>query len=256
MREYDVYYLLKEISINGIESRPRNQRILELPYFQGVIKSPWSNYKERKYPINYFKQELQWYLHANPYDQRICEHATMWNKLIQEDGRILSNYGYYWFNPEYMNGMSGFDWVLSILKSDPHSRQAYIPMNNFTHCFKGNADFVCTKGIQFRIINNKLLCHVAMRSSDAIFGLATDLPCFWALWNMLAVELDISKGDMIFSADSVHIYEHHFEMVSRILRAGPTDTVFYAIPEITDAQDLIQEKFQSPFGKWLTEAKL
>lgn len=256
MIEYDVYHLLKHISIQGTKTFPRDQEILEVMYFQGIIKSPWSNYTKRRYPIDYFRYEFQWYLNADPYDQRICKHATMWNKLVQKDGRILSNYGYYWFNKEYMNGLSGFDWVVNTLRLDPDSRQAYIPMNNFTHAFSGNPDFVCTKGIQFRLLDGKLHCHVAMRSSDAIYGLATDLPCFWALWIMVAIELGVPKGHMVFSADSLHIYAKHYPMVSDILRAGPLDTVFYSIPEMTDAQDLLQQKFESPFGKWLTEVKL
>ncbi len=256
MQEFSMYYLLREISINGVKSRPRDQDIIEIPYFQGIISSPWSSYRARNYPLDYFKYELQWYLNADPRDQRICKHAKMWNKLVQDDGRIFSNYGYYWFNPEYLGGMSGFDWVIHSLKEDPDTRQAYIPMNNASHAFIGNADFVCTKGIQFRIINGQLYCHVAMRSSDAILGLATDLPCFWALWLMVAQTLSVPTGKMIFSADSVHIYERHFAMVSQILRNGPLDVIFHRIPELTDAQDLIKQKFESPFGKWLTEVTL
>lgn len=256
MKEYDVYDILMQIMVRGLKSSPHGKEILEIPYFQGYIICPWSSYPARKYPIDYFKREMQWYLGANPYDNRICKHAKMWLKIRQDDGRIFSNYGYYWFNKSYLNGMSGFDWVIHCLKSDRDSRQAYIPMNGAPHAFIGNKDFVCTKGIQFRIINNTLHCHVAMRSSDAIYGLATDLPCFFTLWAMVAVELQIECGDFVFSADSLHVYEQHFDMVHQLLDDGKREYIPVGAPGVESASDLIEGKFESEFGKWLLEAKL
>lgn len=256
MRNYEVYGILKDLVDHGITSSPKGEEVTEIIYFQSTIEHPWSHYKERNYPVDYFKREMQWYLGSDPFDNRICKHATMWKKLVQQDGSILSNYGYYWFNQAYMKGMSGFEWVVRTLRLDPDSRQAYIPMNNFNHAFIGNKDFVCTKGIQFRIADGHLYCHAAMRSSDAIFGLATDLPCFWTLWSMVGCELDVPLGEFIFSADSLHIYERHYDMVDKILQAGPKDIVPVEGPLITDAYDLITEKYESPFGQWLTEVEL
>ena len=251
MEAYTVYDILKEITLKGRSSAPRGEVIKELNYFQGQILFPWSSYKARNYSSDYFKREFLWYLNADPYDQRICKFAKMWEKISQKDGRIFSNYGYYWFGPQ-----NGFQWVVDTLRADPDSRQAYIPMNSKEHAFKGNLDFVCTKGIQFRIINEELWIHVSMRSSDAIYGLGTDLPCFWTLWTMVAVELGMPLGRFIFSSDSVHVYEKHFKMVAKILEDGPFMLREIGYPVLASAQDLITGEFKSRFGRWLTRVSL
>jgi len=250
-QNYTVYNILELIEQQGFETKPRDQKILEYVYFQGTISNPWSDYRARAYPLDYYKREMQWYLHGDPKDRRILDHAKMWEKLVQSDGSIYSNYGYYWFGAQ-----KGFRWCYRTLLKDPDSRQAYIPMNAAKHMVDGNPDMVCTKGIQFRIINNMLHIHVSMRSSDAIFGLATDLPCFWTLWVMLGKALSVELGNFYFSADSVHIYERHFEMVQDILQNGPDDRDHVVTPAIDDIEDLMYERYESDFGKWLLEAEL
>lgn len=251
MKRYKVYDILKEIYTQGDTRSPRGLEIKELLYFQGEIANPWSNYRKRNYPLDYFKAEMQWYLGANPKDTRIFKHAKMWKKLTQSDGSILSNYGQYWFGWQ-----NGFKWVIDTLTSDPDSRQAYIAMNNYHHAYPGNPDFVCTKGVKFDIVEGCLNIHVSMRSSDAIFGLATDLPCFWTLWEMVATELGYPIGEFIFSADSVHIYERHYDLVRDIIDDGPHAVTLLSVPEVTDSEDLISSRFESPFGRWLAKVEL
>jgi len=236
----------------GIESRPRNESIREINYFRATIANPWSTYEGRNYPLSYLKKEFQWYLNADPTDMRICKYAKMWAKIVN-NGRIFSNYGYYWFNKDYLQGISGFDWVVNSLKKDPFSRQAYIPMNGRDHIFEGNRDVVCTKGVQFRILDGSLVMHADMRSSDAIFGMGTDLPIFRILQEMVATELGLPTGPFVFSADSIHIYEKHFKMVDDILHNGVRSFIHTEYPKITDVNDLLTGSFQSEFGKWLIE---
>jgi len=256
MNSYVVYDIWREILVNGRESSPRGQKIKELDCFQGEITNPWSTYEARKYPLSYAKREFQWYLGANPFDNRIAKYAKMWNKISQPNGRIFSNYGFYWFNPEFNRGASGLDWVVHTLTKDPDSRQAYIPMNCCDHLFDDNADVVCSKGPQFRIIDGLLDIQVSFRSSDAVFGLGTDLPTYWWLWEMIALKLDVPRGRMVFEANSLHIYEQHWDMVSKVIEGGYHSYRPVDYPPITDVDDLLSGKMESPFGQWLLESKL
>jgi len=261
MQNYVVYEIWKEIMEHGRKSCPRDQKILELDCFQGEIDDPWSTYKARKYPLGYAKAEFQWYLGADPYDLRIIKHAKMWDKIKQSDGRIFSNYGYYWFNHRYFNHgkagpYSGFEWIIELLNNDKDSRQAYLPMNNVDHLFLGNKDVVCSKGPQFRIIDGKLDIQVSFRSSDAVFGLGTDLPTYWWLWEMVAEQLSIPKGKMVFEANSLHIYEKHWAMVNKVIDEGMSSFTPIEYPPITSSLDLLSGSMKSDFGKWLTETKL
>lgn len=250
MNELRVPDILSDVYHHGRVSKPRGMECRELDYYQCIITNPWTMHPARKYNIDYFKREFQWYLGADPTDLRICKHAAMWKKLVQKDGSILSNYGQYWFGDQ-----DGFNWVVDTLSRDPDSRQAYIAMNNYHHAFEGNTDFVCTKGIQFRIAGGKVNMHVAMRSSDAIWGLGTDLPCFDALHHMVAWVLGVEVGLFMFSTDSVHIYERHYEMVEEILNSPEVEDIVY-VPTITSVDDLIHGWYQSAYGLWLTEAPL
>jgi len=256
MQNYVIYEIWKEIMEHGRESCPRNQKVLELDYFQGIIDNPWSTYKARKYPLGYAKAEFQWYLTADRMNTEIFKHAKMWGKIQQIDGLIYSNYGYYWFNNEYSHGLSGFEWVVQTLEKDPDSRQAYLPMNSTEHTFINNKDVVCSKGPQFRIIDGLLDIHVSFRSSDAVFGLGTDLPTYWWLWEMIAVRLNIPKGKMVVSADSLHIYEKHWPMVNKVIDEGMNSFTPVKYPPITNSLDLLSGSMKSDFGKWLTETKL
>jgi len=247
MKEYDVKDLYLLLLMKGKEVSPRGQKVLEVQFFQGEILNPWSNYAHRHYPISYFKREFQWYLNANSKDLRICDHAKLWSKLIQEDGSIFSNYGALWFNGAY-------DRVLRTLQRDPDSRQAIINMLSDHHMFEGNKDVVCTKNIIFQVRNDLLDVHVCMRSSDVVYGLATDLPCFWYLWNMMAIDLGISMGKFIFSSDSLHMYEKHYNLVKKVV--DEPLTIGVNAPDLTDTADLLSQNFKTDFGKWIAAAKL
>lgn len=210
--KYEVKDIMRLIWEQGRESSPRGQKIKEINFFQGEIINPFSTYPSRKYDMTYYLHEMDWYFRGDPYDLSICKYAKQWGKIVQDDGRIFSNYGYYW----YADG--GLDWVVSTLRSDPDSRQAYIPMLSRDHLFEGNKDVVCTKGILFRIVDNELVMHVAMRSSDVVWGMGTDLLTFHTLHTQIADVLRVPLGKFIFSSDSIHVYERHFDMVKEIVR--------------------------------------
>lgn len=250
MNTFDVLDIWKTVVDKGVIRSSRNIETLDYCYFQGIIKNPWSTYVHRNYPVDYAKKEFLWYLRANRTDTSILKHAKMWEKLVQPDGKIFSNYGYYWFNKSYLNGLSGCDWVIQSITSDKNTRQAYIPMNNAEHLFIGNKDVVCSKGPMFRVIDDKLDINVSFRSSDAVYGIGTDLVMYWWLWELIAVKLNIPTGNFIFSADSIHIYMDKLDMVLDCINDPEFMDVNY--PKITSYDDIIHMHFKSEFGKWLT----
>lgn len=250
MRSYDIVDIYQSLIERGKPISPRSQGTLEIQYFQGYIDNFWSLHPLRKYDLSYFKREFQWFLTGDAFNHDILPYAKMWRKLVQPDGSIFSNYGQFWFGWQ-----NGFEWVVNTLKKDPDSRQAYIPMNNFCHATEGNPDFVCTKGIQFRQEGTFIHMHVAMRSTDVIFGMGTDLPCFYFFWMMVCNALGKSPGSFIFSTDSLHLYDRHQEMVIQVLKT-PHLWESPEYPELTDYKDLLEGRFESEFGQWLKESPL
>jgi thymidylate synthase len=188
-----------------------------------------------------------WYLTADRYNDSITKSATMWKQLRQPDGGgWFSNYGQYWFAMQYMpDGSSGFDWVVESLIADKDSRQAIIPMLSTEHLFPGNKDVVCTYSVGFRIRNERLHMTVNMRSQDAMWGMTNDIFCFSILHEMIYVTLrdlrypDLIMGPYTHKVDSFHIYEHHFDMLRKILEEGQEGYYEIDCPKIYDHREVI-----------------
>jgi thymidylate synthase len=174
----------------------------------------FANFKARKLKLEYIKREFRWYLKGDRYDTSITEHASMWKGLVNADGGINSNYG------QYINKQ--FDKVIETLKADKDSRRAGIMILSSEHLLSDTKDVPCTYAMNFRIRDNKLNMTVHMRSQDAIFGMGNDAPAFSFVQEMVYVTLrdtypELVMGNYHHFADSLHIYERHFEMVEEIL---------------------------------------
>lgn len=252
MPAYRAFMMLYE---SGHYSNPRDKGTMEVVGYTDKITYPFHSFNCRHDNLDYIKKEFQWYLKADPFDDSICKHASTWETIIQPNGRIFSNYGYYWFALR-THSISSYNYIINTLKADPLSRQAYIPMLSYAHTFEGNKDVVCTKSIGFRILSDQLHMFVDMRSSDLAIGASIDWPCFNWLHDMVCCDLEIEKGDFIFKTDSLHIYEAQFDYATKVLESTMDDVTKIEYPAITDTKDLIECKFESEFGQWLTTVKL
>lgn len=244
----------------GLEVKPRGELIREIGDLQLVVHPdyPFMGFKNRKYPFNYFKEEMKWKLTANPYDDSIKAHARMWESVQNPDGTFNSNYGQYWFGEQ-----KGFWTVVEELIRDVHSRRAVIPMLSKDHMAPQTRDTVCTESIGWRIRNDQLVTSVHMRSSDQIFGLGTDIPTFSFLTKLLLGVLKaqypgLSLGYMTITAMSSHIYERHFDMVDKILNEPYEDFTSMNLPDcnIVEAMSIISNRGAKDngggiLGRWL-----
>lgn len=226
-----IWYEMFQRTMNeGFELAPRGLKIKEIRNLQIEIDPtyPFMMFSDRNYDINYFKKEMLWKLGANRMDDSIKQHAKMWESVQNPDGSFNSNYGHYWFGPQM-----GFWNVVHELIRDKDSRQAVIPMLSKEHMTPETVDRVCTTAVGFHIRGNQLHMSVQMRSSDQVFGLGTDIPTFAFLYRLvLAVLQDhyyLLYGPISITAMSSHIYERHFEMVSKILNRGLLDKDFKSI---------------------------
>lgn len=220
--------------------------------------SPCSSFVDRKFNLDYAKQEFLWYLRADPYDDSIAKHAVQWQKLKQADGRYFSNYGQYIFkrpsllpslgdgvDKMYFDGKlvaeakSQFEYVVEQLKADKFTRRASIVLLQPYHLFPENVDTVCTYAINFAIYDDQLRMTVHMRSNDVIFGTTNDVFCFWCLYQMVYALVAehyrtrykheegfspalLRRGPYVHQVDSLHVYERHYDMIRKIVANDPT----------------------------------
>jgi thymidylate synthase len=185
--------------------------------------SPLTSFAARKLNLNYAKQEFLWYLRADPLDDSIEQHATMWAKIKQPDGRYYSNYGQYLF-PDQTR------YVVESLLADRFSRRASVILLQPHHLFHENKDTVCTYAINFRVRQGKLNMSVHMRSNDVIFGTTNDVFCFNMYQRFVAALLGLEPGTYCHLVDSLHVYERHFSMVDTLLKGAVQDYRYIDVP--------------------------
>lgn len=210
--------ILKEIKQNGIIRNVRGFKTVEIEDLwlqlenpnKAIIHNPLRNINK-----NYLRNELKWYLSGSLNGQEIGKHSKFWLNLLNPDGTINSNYGYFVFKQQN-NGISQFDWCVNSLNKDNNSRQAIINYNQPRHKYEDNKDFPCTLHQHFRINNNKLESRVFMRSNDLIYGFTYDLPWFCLVQKKMAKKLNKEVGSYYHYTQSMHIYEKHFKILENI----------------------------------------
>lgn len=226
---------------------------------------PFMTFEARKTSVDYVRKEIQWYIGADRFDQRIIKHAPIWGDMLNFDGSFNSNYGQYWFKP-----FNGLFKAFKQLQLDKFTRRATVPMLRSEHVDLDVKDSVCTEALTFLIRNEQLHCIVHMRSSDQIFGLGNDIPTFsFAQQVMLAMVNtcyhDVTLGSMSITAASSHIYARHFKLVQDILDNPSIDlTLDVAFPPITlsdiahlfDCFSGMPVSNHKPFTDWLLKVSL
>lgn len=215
------------------------------------------NFPARKLNVKYAVEEFLWYVRADKNDDSITEHATMWKKLKQDDGSFFSNYGQYIFRKFTPDGISLFRFAYEELVRNHGTRRAAIPLLQASHCFHANSDMVCTFAIQFFIRNGYLNMIVNMRSNDAVWGLTNDAFCFCMLHRMMyglmrEVVPNLRLGVYIHTANTLHVYERHYEMAKEISETDVRmiEPIHVPLFEVDDLAKMVRNETEGL--KWLS----
>lgn len=171
---------------------------------------------------NYALAELQWYMQYSEDVSEIEKLAKIWSTVKSDKNEVNSNYGRLAFS-EY-NG-SQFDKAINELKQNKDSRRAvmvYMGPDIWVKYNRDNMnDFICTFNAHLFIRDDKLIYIVNQRSCDFIYGFFNDF--FWhcyvykrAYEELFKVYPELDKSDMIYNADTLHIYPRHYEKISQI----------------------------------------
>lgn len=173
----------------------------------------------RKPNYEYIERELEWYESMSLYVEDIQgETPAIWKQVADKNGRINSNYGYL-----IGSGQNGYQYehVKQELQSNPNSRRAVMiynrPSMHTDYCANGMSDFICTYANTFLIRDGKLISHYLMRSNDAVFGYDNDVHWAMHVQKMLAADLNVERGDIIWTATNLHVYERHFKFIEELM---------------------------------------
>lgn len=167
----------------------------------------------------YIERELEWYESMSRFVDDIPGVTPgIWKSIADKDGKINSNYGWCIWSSENFDQYSN---VRNELMANPDSRRATMiynrPSMHYDFAANGMNDFMCTFANSFFIRNNKLVSHYIMRSNDSVFGYNNDYAWARHVQNMLADELDVAVGDLIWTVSNIHVYERHFNLIEELL---------------------------------------
>jgi len=97
--------------------------------------------------------------------------------------------------------------VVNLLKADPSSRRAIIPVFIPQDVGHSSKNLPCCSSIQFFIRDGRLSCNVTMRSSNAFGVLPYDIFMLSMVHEYVASCIPSPLGDFRFIANSFHVYE-------------------------------------------------
>lgn len=224
------------------------------------------NYIVRKPKEPYQTNELEWFISQSRNVQDLKSFAgfipKIWNSICDTDGIINSNYGWCCLSEE--NG-SQFYNAMKHLEKDKNSRRAIMIYNRpsmhkdwsdgritkSTHkglivkdyswhyltdkeYSKISGDFMCCQNNHFIIRDNKLVMTVHMRSLDAVYGYNADYIWFDWIFNKAVQYLkktyeNLERGEMVIYADSVHVYEKHYEDLKKEATFGAKEKSYFEV---------------------------
>lgn len=161
--------------------------------------------------------ELMWFLKGSKDITWFREYSTFWNKFVEADGKTVANaYGYRW---RAHFGRDQIEKVITSLRDDTTSRQVVVCAWDPAIDGLGNTakNVPCPAMFNFVIINGQLCSSLFIRSSDIVLGLPYDIMGHALLTGLIARELNVSFGTLHVTLGHAHIYERHYDAVSKML---------------------------------------
>lgn len=232
--------IVNDLVENGKIYTPRNQQIKEIEDYSFVIDpfNRFFSFRERNLNIKYAFIEFAWYLKGDPNDSMLENYASIWKTIKNKKPPFWhSNYG------EYIFGEKQFDYVLKTLSQDRDTRQASIIINRHSVMMSDSLDKICTYALGFRIRENKLNMSVSMRSNDFIYGFTgADFVSFTLIqellyWHLKPFYPALEMGRYYHKADSFHIYERHYDMITKIYNNKGENFIDIECPKISSLEE-------------------
>ena len=207
-------HVLSAILSKGSWVLPRGAKTLEIAPFAVGLSKPRRRCltnSARRWSLPLALGEFCWHASGSRELAPLEYYAPRWREF-SDDGSLIrgSCYGYRIFG-SYEEGISQWERVKAILRSDVSSRRAVLYFGDSTAVDPQAKDVPCVNTIQFLVRDGRLDAFVSMRSNDVMWGLPYDIFLFTMLQELLACELRIPLGNYYHSVTSMHIYETHVE---------------------------------------------
>ncbi|GAB6068373.1 thymidylate synthase [Methylothermus subterraneus] len=173
--------------------------------------------------------ELLWFLAGDTHIGYLNQHGvTIWDEWADPAGDLGPIYGKQWRAWEGPDGkiIDQLAEVVEALKRDPNSRRLLVSAWNVADLDKMKLP-PCHYAFQFYVAGRKLSCMFHMRSVDVFLGLPFNLASYALLTHMVADQVGLEVGELIWTGGDVHLYRNHLEQARLQLQRQP-----YPLPRL------------------------
>lgn len=232
---------LSRLFEHGSEAHPRGTTTRELLNYNISLYDPRNriiNFPDRKTNLKYLLGEFIWYISGSSDPAGILPYSKFWDNIRNSGdfdeypkGTVNSNYGTRLFGHLEAPGafwegniqpINQWQETVELLRRDKDTRQAVMNIHVPGDRHAGNKDVPCTLTLQWFIREDELHLIVNMRSNDIILGFTNDVFQFTMLQEVMLLSLKetypkLKLGQYFHNAGSMHIYDRHFDMATKII---------------------------------------
>jgi thymidylate synthase len=159
--------------------------------------------------------ELLWFLRGEGNVRWLQDHGvTIWDEWAAEDGSLGPVYGVQWRSWPTPDGgtVDQLSQVLETLRTDPDSRRMVVSAWN-VGALPEMALAPCHALFQFAVADGRLSCQLYQRSADLFLGVPFNIASYALLTRMVAQQVDLAPGDLIWVGGDCHVYTNHVQQV-------------------------------------------
>lgn len=153
-----------------------------------------------------------WQKRSNVVQDLKDKKVNVWNEWTMDDGTIGKAYGYQLAQEVGHTGRNQVDNLIYNLKNNPESRRHIISLWNVDD-IDDMALTPCVWQSQWVVQNGKLHLEVMARSTDVALGLPFNVAQYWILHKLIANEVGLEAGDMVFIMTTPHLYDRHISTI-------------------------------------------
>ena len=167
--------------------------------------------------------ELLWFLRGDSNVTWLRDHGvTIWDEWAAPDGDLGPVYGVQWRSWPTPDGahIDQISQVLDLLRTDPSSRRMVVSAWNVGE-IPQMALPPCHAMFQFYVADGRLSCHLYQRSADLFLGVPFNIASYALLTAMVAQQVDLQVGELVWTGGDCHIYDNHVDQVREQLSRAP-----------------------------------
>lgn len=168
-------------------------------------------------------EELFWFLRGESNIASLVERGVhIWDEWADESGELGPVYGVQWRSWPTPDGghVDQLERLLGELRADPDSRRHVVSAWNVAELDR-MALVPCHAFFQLYVADGRLSCQVYQRSADLFLGVPFNIASYALLTHMIAQQVDLEVGDLVWTGGDCHVYDNHVEQVREQLTRAP-----------------------------------